>query len=88
MQLLSFSDLKGFGISYSKVSLWRLERNGQFPRRVRIGASRHAWLQEEIEQWVGDKVRGRDEPRPPAGRRRRRAAVAAAAAGATEPSTT
>ena len=36
VRILSFEDLRSEkGIPYSKVHLWRLERDGKFPKRCR-----------------------------------------------------
>ena len=44
---------------YSAQHLRRLEAQGDFPRRVRIGANRIAWLRDEVEQWLADRVGAR-----------------------------
>jgi prophage regulatory protein len=36
-----------------------LEAQGDFPRRIRIGANRIAWLRDEVEQWLADRVEAR-----------------------------
>jgi prophage regulatory protein len=42
MRILSFEELRSEkGIPYSKVHIWRLERDGKFPKRIPLGASRH-----------------------------------------------
>ena len=48
-------------IPYSQNQLRRLEAQGTFPRRVRIGANRVAWIREEIDNWVMDRIGGRQE---------------------------
>jgi DNA-binding Lrp family transcriptional regulator len=37
-RLISHNDLKAKGIPYSKVHLWRLEKQNRFPKRVPIGS--------------------------------------------------
>ena len=59
-RLLSYRDLLSRGIPYSKVHLWRLERDGRFPKRVPIGAKMHGWVEAEIDDFIGKKVRERD----------------------------
>ena len=44
---------------YSAQHLRRLEENGEFPLRVRIGKNRIAWLRSEVEQWLDDRLGGR-----------------------------
>lgn len=36
----------------SRMTIWRLERAGEFPRRRQLGARSVAWLQSEVEQWI------------------------------------
>jgi prophage regulatory protein len=61
MRLISYDDLRPKGIPYSKVQIWRLERDGHFPKRVQIGAQRYGWVEAEIEQWIAARIRARDE---------------------------
>ena len=48
-------------IPYSASHIWRLERSGQFPRRVRLGGNRVAWLQSEVNSWVESKLAARTD---------------------------
>jgi predicted DNA-binding transcriptional regulator AlpA len=49
-------------VSLSRATVWRLERAGKFPPRVRISAGRVAWRESEIIDFVA----GRWRPKPPA----------------------
>src|SRR5262249_20587196 len=63
MKVLSYDDLKSQkGIGYSKVSLWRLEKRGKFPRRIALGPSRHGWLDSEIDEWIAARAAERNAP--------------------------
>ena len=42
----------------SRVTRWRLERDGQFPQRLRLAGNRVGWLAEEIMQWIESRPRG------------------------------
>lgn len=46
-------------VPYSSNHLRRLEAQGDFPSRVRIGANRVAWLRDEVEQWLTERMEGR-----------------------------
>ena len=60
-RIIPFDDLHPKkGIPYSKTQIWRLEKRGQFPRRVRIGAGRHGWVESEIDQFIADRIAARD----------------------------
>ena len=46
-------------VPYSASHIWRLERSGKFPQRVRLGGKRVAWLQSEVNSWVESKLAAR-----------------------------
>ena len=48
-------------VPYSASHIWRLERAGEFPQRVRLGGNRVAWLQSEVSAWVQGKVTSRSD---------------------------
>lgn len=53
MKLVSKKELKSvFGIPYSIQHIWRLEQAGKFPKRLRLGANRVAWLYDEVVEWI------------------------------------
>ena len=55
-------------VPLSKVSIWRLERRGQFPRGSFISANRKIWYLDEVIAWqreVDGRGRGRrNHPAP------------------------
>src|SRR5262249_20348812 len=59
-KVLSVADLHARGISYSKVHLWRLCKTGAFPKAVKIGAEKLAWVESEVEDWITSKIAARD----------------------------
>jgi prophage regulatory protein len=48
-------------VPYSASHIWRLERSGQFPQRVRLGANKVAWLKSEVTDWVESKLAARTD---------------------------
>ena len=36
----------------SRVTLWRLERRGEFPGRRQLTANTVGWLEAEVEKWI------------------------------------
>ena len=49
-RLVTFKELRDlFGIPYCRAHIDRLERAGQFPKRVRLGNCRIVWVVIEIE---------------------------------------
>lgn len=60
-QLVSKKELKSvYGIPYSFAHIARLEAAGLFPKRVRLGACRVAWVAEEVQKWIDERVSRRD----------------------------
>jgi prophage regulatory protein len=60
-KLVSKKELKSvFGVPYSFAHIARLEAAGQFPQRVRLGACRVAWVSEEVQAWIDERVATRD----------------------------
>ena len=47
-------------IPYSDMHVWRLEKAGQFPKRIKLGASRVGWSLRELDQWITDRKSERD----------------------------
>jgi predicted DNA-binding transcriptional regulator AlpA len=45
-------------VPYSRAHLYRLEDQGEFPKRKRIGANRVAWVRAEIERWLAKRMEG------------------------------
>ena len=45
-------------IGWSKVTVWRMERAGLFPKRINLSDRRVGWAESEIEDWLGSRPRG------------------------------
>ena len=41
----------------SRTTLWRLERRGDFPRRILLSPNSTGWIESEIEQWIESRPR-------------------------------
>ena len=53
MILRTESVLKATGLS--RTTLWRLEKNGQFPPRRKLSARLVGWLETEVAEWVKNR---------------------------------
>jgi prophage regulatory protein len=42
----------------SRTTLWRRERAGEFPMRLRLGANSVGWLEEDVCRWIESRPRG------------------------------
>jgi prophage regulatory protein len=57
-RLVSKKELKTVpGIPYSFAHIERLEKAGQFPKRIMLGACRVAWWEDEVEEWKASRPR-------------------------------
>ena len=60
-RLVSKKELKTvLGIPYSFQHIARLEKAGKFPKRIRLGQNRVAWLMTEIEAWIDERLAQRE----------------------------
>jgi prophage regulatory protein len=50
--ILGHGDLPVRGIRFSRTHLIRLERQGLFPKRIKLSPGRVGWLKSEIDRWV------------------------------------
>jgi predicted DNA-binding transcriptional regulator AlpA len=58
-RLVTFHELKTItGIPYSRASLWRMERRGDFPQRIKLSPRRSAWRLSELRAWIDSRPRG------------------------------
>ena len=61
MRILNFDEMKREkGVPFSRAHVWRLEKAGKFPRRVRLGEVRHGWIDAEIDEWIASRIAARD----------------------------
>jgi prophage regulatory protein len=51
-------------IPFTRQHVLRLEKAGKFPRRLKLGQRRVAWVYAEIEAWIGERAALRDIPAP------------------------
>ncbi len=50
-------------VPYSDMHIWRLERDGLFPKRIQLakGKGRVGWSFREIQEWIDQKKATRDD---------------------------
>ncbi len=59
MQLIDKKELVKL-VKYSPQHIARLEKAGQFPKRLQLGQNRVAWMMSEVEEWIEDRIKKRD----------------------------
>jgi prophage regulatory protein len=59
MNLISWDELPKQA-QFSKPHLRILEKQGKFPKRVKLSTFRHAWVEAEIQSWLTARAAERD----------------------------
>lgn len=60
MRILSKRQVKEL-VLYSPQHIARLEAAGQFPKRVRLGQNRVGWVEDEVLDWLRERIDRREE---------------------------
>ena len=61
MRILSKRQLKEL-VLYSPQHIARLEKAGQFPKRVQLGPNRVGWVEAEVLEWLQQRMDRRTVP--------------------------
>jgi len=48
-------------VSMSDATIWRMERQGKFPKRIPLGAKSVGWLRSEILAWIYHRANEREK---------------------------
>jgi prophage regulatory protein len=48
-----------------RTTMWRLARQGKFPRAIAISPGRVAFISEELEAWIAERIAEREPGRRP-----------------------
>ncbi|WP_425416872.1 helix-turn-helix transcriptional regulator [Oricola indica] len=59
MRILSKRQLKEL-VLYSPQHIARLEAAGKFPKRIKLGPNRVGWIEEEVLDWLQQRIDRRD----------------------------
>jgi predicted DNA-binding transcriptional regulator AlpA len=55
MRYIRFKELKTL-VPLGRTTIWRMERDGQFPQSRRIGKNAKAWLEAEVLVWMQERA--------------------------------
>ena len=58
-ELILRSDLRTL-VPLSDTTIWRMERRGDFPKRISVSLRRIAWRRREIEAWLAQREAARE----------------------------
>jgi prophage regulatory protein len=42
-------------VPYSDMHIWRMEKAGKFPKRIKLGPNRIGWSLNEINDWIAGR---------------------------------
>jgi prophage regulatory protein len=59
-KLIGLDGLRAKGINFHRTHIDRLVRAGKFPRPIKIGENKNAWIEEEIDALILAKRAARD----------------------------
>ena len=59
MKLLTKSEVRD-RVCYSPQHVARMEKEGKFPKRVRLGQNRVGWVESEVDDWIRERIMERD----------------------------
>lgn len=62
MKMLSKKEVREL-VLYSPAHIARLEKSGQFPKRVQLGLNRVGWVESEVLEWLQQRIDLRDKTR-------------------------
>lgn len=65
MRILSKKELRAL-VLYSPAHIDRLEKAGLFPKRVHLGPCRVGWIEDEVLDWLQERIERRESDRSPA----------------------
>ena len=75
MRYIRFKELKTL-VPLGRTTIWRMERDGEFPQSRRIGKTAKAWLEADVLNWMKERANYQGGKEVRAGRERvRRAAT-------------
>lgn len=58
MRLIGLPELQRL-VPISRATIWRKERDGSFPKSVRLSANRRAWREADVLAWLSAKLEGK-----------------------------
>ena len=48
-------------VALSDATIWRMERDGRFPKRIQLGGNSTGWIESEIDAWLDGRMADREE---------------------------
>lgn len=57
--LVDHEGLRQLGLSYTRVRIWQLMREGAFPKSISFGRQKPYWVLSEVEAWIEARFNAR-----------------------------
>ena len=51
-------------VGLRRASIYKMQSEGRFPRRVKLGIRAVGWVEEEIQEWLAKRIEENDAPAP------------------------
>lgn len=45
-------------VGFTRLTMWRLEKKGQFPKRVQLTGKKIGWFEDDLDDWLEKRPRG------------------------------
>jgi len=45
-------------VGMNRITIWRKEKDGQFPLRVKLTDKKIGWFEDELDEWLESRPRG------------------------------
>lgn len=58
MKVLSKKEVRAKTGGLGEVTIWRLERSGEFPKRINLTGRRVGWVESEVDEWLQSRPKG------------------------------
>lgn len=45
-------------VGFTRLTMWRMEKKGNFPKRVQLTGKKIGWFEDELDEWLESRPRG------------------------------
>jgi len=45
-------------VGVTRLTMWRMEKKGEFPKRVQLTGKKIGWFEDELDEWLENRPRG------------------------------
>jgi prophage regulatory protein len=58
-RIIRFPELRKKIGGLSTVTVWRWEKEGTFPKRIKLGRNAVGWIESEVDAWIEQRAKER-----------------------------